>query len=133
MSKGLITKEALKLWEEKYGSPAAETTVIKLFMQQPFIQLSLSTNNIEKINGLDAISETLEELWIYYNLIEKYNGIECCKKLKVFYASNNKVKAWEGIACVSSLSELEDVLLSGNPLEEKCTSEGTWRDEFSKK
>ncbi|ORY41136.1 hypothetical protein LY90DRAFT_704012 [Neocallimastix californiae] len=37
MSKGLITKEALKLWEEKYGSPAAETTVIKLFMQQPFI------------------------------------------------------------------------------------------------
>ena len=33
----------------------------------------------------------------------------------------------------SSLPELEDVLLSGNPLEEKCTAEGTWRDEFTKK
>lgn len=168
MSKGLSIKEALKLWEEKNGTPAAEATVVKLLMQQPFIakmdatlqtlqcceHLSLSTNNIEKISnlnglklrvlslgrnnikkieGLDAVSETLEELWISYNLIEKFNGIECCKKLKVLYASNNKVKAWEGITCLSSLPELEDVLLSGNPLEEKCTAEGTWRDEFTKK
>ena len=62
--------------------------------------LSLGRNNIKKIEGLDAVSETLEELWISYNLIEKFNGIECCKKLKVLYASNNKVKAWEGITCL---------------------------------
>ncbi|OUM61603.1 hypothetical protein PIROE2DRAFT_12340, partial [Piromyces sp. E2] len=95
--------------------------------------LSLGRNNIKKIEGLDAVSETLEELWISYNLIEKFNGIECCKKLKVLYASNNKVKAWEGITCLNSLPALEDVLLSGNPLEEKCTAEGTWRDEFTKR
>jgi dynein light chain 1, axonemal len=28
---------------------------------------------------------------------------------------------------------LEDLLLQGNPLEEKCTGEGTWVSEVSKK
>lgn len=59
--------------------------------------LSLGRNNIKKIEGLEAVSETLEELWISYNQIERLNGIECCKKLRVLYAANNKVKAWDGV------------------------------------
>lgn len=59
--------------------------------------LSLARNNIKKIEGLEPVADTLEELWLSYNLIEKVNGIECCKKLKVFYLSNNKVKGWDGI------------------------------------
>jgi dynein light chain 1 len=31
------------------------------------------------------------------------------------------------------LPHLEDVLLTGNPLEEKCTQDGTWRDDIAKK
>ncbi|KAJ3109942.1 Dynein light chain 1, axonemal, partial [Phlyctochytrium bullatum] len=95
--------------------------------------LSLGRNSIKKIEGLDAVSETLEELWISYNQIERLNGIECCKKLKVLYASNNKIKLWEGVTPLQSLPLLEDILLVGNPIEEKCTADGVWVSEISKK
>lgn len=95
--------------------------------------LSLGRNSIKKIEGLDAVSDTLEELWISYNQIERLNGVECCKKLKVIYASNNKIKAWEGVTPCQSLPALEELLLVGNPLEEKCTGEGTWISDVSKK
>ncbi|KAJ3373275.1 Dynein light chain 1, axonemal [Allomyces arbusculus] len=94
--------------------------------------LSLGRNNIKKIEGLDAVADTLEELWISYNQLERLNGVECCKKLKVLYASNNKIKAWEGIGTLKDLPALEDILLSNNPLEEKHTAEGNWRDLCSK-
>lgn len=42
----------------------------------------------------DAVGDTLEELWISYNLIEKLKGVHCMKKLKVLYMSNNLVKEW---------------------------------------
>lgn len=42
----------------------------------------------------EAVGDTLEELWISYNLIEKLKGIQCMKNLKVLYMSNNLVKEW---------------------------------------
>ncbi|KAI8615819.1 hypothetical protein BC830DRAFT_1120884 [Chytriomyces sp. MP71] len=95
--------------------------------------LSLGRNSIKKIEGLDAVADTLEELWISYNQIERLNGIECCKKLKVLYASNNKIKAWEGVTSLQALPQFEDLLLVGNPLEEKCSADGNWITEISKK
>jgi len=56
--------------------------------------LALGRNNIKKIEGLEVLADTLEELWLSYNLIEKVNGVECCKKLKVLYLSQNKIKDW---------------------------------------
>lgn len=64
--------------------------------------------------------------------------------------SNNKVKAWDGLdklviflrlsriymfyfGSQKDLPVLEEVLFVGNPLEEKLSAEGTWRDEVSKK
>ena len=44
------------------------------------------------VNGLDAVGDTLEELWISYNNIEKLKGITLLKKLKVLKMTNNKVK-----------------------------------------
>lgn len=93
--------------------------------------LSLGRNNIKKIEGLDAVSDTLEELWISYNQIERLNGIECCKKLRVLYVSNNRIKAWEGVNPLKELP-LEDLLMANNPLEEKHTGEGNWRESCSK-
>jgi dynein light chain 1 len=40
------------------------------------------------------VGDTLEELWISYNQIEKLKGIGGMKKLKVLYMSNNLVKEW---------------------------------------
>ncbi len=40
------------------------------------------------------VADTLEELWISYNMIEKTKGISVLKKLKVLYMSNNSVKDW---------------------------------------
>ncbi|KAJ3055525.1 Dynein light chain 1, axonemal [Rhizophlyctis rosea] len=95
--------------------------------------LSLGRNYIKKIEGLEAVQDTLEELWLSYNLIERLNGVECCKKLKVLYASNNKIKDWAGLGPLSALPAIEDVLFAGNPLEEKCTPEGTWVPEMTKR
>lgn len=42
----------------------------------------------------EAVGDTLEELWISYNLIEKLKGINVLRNLKVLYMSNNLVKEW---------------------------------------
>lgn len=42
----------------------------------------------------EAVGDTLEELWISYNFIEKLKGIHVMKKLKILYMSNNLVKDW---------------------------------------
>lgn len=112
-----------------------------MFIKANLKILSLGRNCIKKIEGLEAVAETLEELWISYNQIERLNGIECCKRLKILYASNNKIKAWDAITCLVSFFKrgstfkkdvpAEDVLLQGNPLEEKLTLEGHWISEMS--
>ena len=53
--------------------------------------LSLGRNLIKKIENLDGVADTLEELWISYNLIDKLTNIEKLTKLRILYMSNNKV------------------------------------------
>ena len=95
-------KEAIKRWEAATGQNPAEATEVKLICVIPGLdrmeealsvfekveKLSLSTNNIEKIQflkfknlrilslgrnnikrigGLEEVSATLEELWLSYN------------------------------------------------------------------
>merc|ERR1711976_185659 len=90
--------------------------------------LSLGRNNIKSLTGLEAVGDTLEELWISYNNIEKLKGINVLKKIKVLYMSNNYVKDWGEFSKLIELPCLEDLLLVGNPLEEKHSGEGDWRD-----
>jgi len=40
------------------------------------------------------VTETLEELWLSYNLIATLDGIQCCQNLTTLYISNNLIKAW---------------------------------------
>jgi dynein light chain 1 len=54
-----------------------------------FLSFSLLINFLQ-----EAVGDTLEELWISYNQIEKLKGIGGMKKLKVLYMSNNLVKEW---------------------------------------
>ena len=95
--------------------------------------LSLGRNNIKNLSGLDAVSDTLEQLWISYNLIEKLKGIQVLKKLSVLYMTNNMVKDWVEFQKLFDLPSLVELNFVGNPLEEKHTSEGDWKEQALKR
>ncbi|XP_059375669.1 dynein axonemal light chain 1 [Carassius carassius] len=95
--------------------------------------LSLGRNNVKNLNGLEAVGDTLEELWISYNLIEKLKGIHVMKKLKVLYMSNNLVKEWGEFQKLADLPSLVDLVFVGNPLEEKYSADGNWMEEATKR
>merc|ERR1712002_1435082 len=94
--------------------------------------LSLGRNNIKSLTGLEAVGDTLEQLWISYNNIEKLKGINVLKKLKILWMSNNRVGDWSEFNKLIEMPCLEDLLFVGNPLEEKHTVEGTWKDDVAK-
>lgn len=81
--------------------------------------LSLGRNCIKKLDGIHHVCDTLEQLWISYNNIDKLHGIEEMHRLKVLYMSNNKIAEWEEIDRLKGLTELTDVLFIGNPLQVK--------------
>ena len=43
--------------------------------------LSLSRNRIRRLGGLDEIGNTLEQLWLSYNLIDKCDNLNPCHQL----------------------------------------------------
>lgn len=79
------------------------------------------------------MAETLEELWISYNLIEKLKGINVLKKLRVLYISNNLIKDWIEFARLQELPVLENLLFTGNPLHENFYDEALYRTECIKR
>lgn len=80
--------------------------------------LSLGRNLIKGFAGLESLGDTLEELWISYNCIEKMKGIQAMKNLCVLYMSNNLVRDWNEFARLQELPRLRDLLFVGNPLYE---------------
>lgn len=82
----------------------------------PLKILSVGRNGIRKLDGIQPVAGTLEQLWISYNAIERLEGIECLQKLNVLYMSNNKISDWQEIDRLSCLPHLSDVLFIGNPL-----------------
>jgi dynein light chain 1 len=61
----------------------------------------------------ESLGDTLEELWISYNLIEKLKGVGVLKKLKVLYMSNNLVKEWTEFNKLQEMPNLEDLVFIG--------------------
>ena len=78
--------------------------------------LSLARNNIKRIMALEDVGQTLEELWLSYNQIEKLDGLQPCIKLTTLYISNNKIKSWDEVSKLSQLPEIKSVLFVGNPI-----------------
>lgn len=56
--------------------------------------LSLGRNSIKKIEGLDSVASSLEELWVSYNQISSLDGLGSCTNLTTLYISNNSIKQW---------------------------------------
>lgn len=91
--------------------------------------LALGRNNIKSFYGIEIVKDTLEELWISYNLIEKMDGIDNMKKLKVLYMAHNEVSDWAECSKLNALSKsLESLILVGNPLAESM-EENDFRSE----
>lgn len=61
----------------------------------------------------EAVGDSLEQLWISYNLIEKIKGVNVLRKLKVLYMSNNLVKDWVEFNRLAEIPMLEDLLFVG--------------------
>lgn len=88
--------------------------------------LSLSRNNIKTFSGLEAIGDHLEELWISYNSIEKIKGVNALTALKVLYMGNNLVKDWAEFNRLQEIPNLQDLLFINNPICENMDAE-SWR------
>lgn len=147
----LTCKESLQKWCEKTGENPQTSKKINLSAQIPSIKkldnslsicnscehLSLSTNQIDRINGLNNLknlkilsigrnyikriekledNNELEQLWCSYNQIEKLDGLSNNKKLRVLYISNNQIKQWDELLKLRDLPNLEELLLVGNPI-----------------
>ncbi|XP_035216228.1 dynein light chain 1, axonemal-like [Stegodyphus dumicola] len=79
--------------------------------------LSVGRNNLKNLNGVEALGETLEQLWISYNNIDKLKPVSNLKNLKVLYMSNNNLKDINELKHLSELSNLEELVLKGCPVE----------------
>lgn len=75
--------------------------------------LSLARNNIKSFDGLEALADSLEELWISYNIIEKMKGVLNMRKLKVLHMSNNMVKDWSEVTKLADMQSLHDFVFVG--------------------
>jgi dynein light chain 1 len=75
--------------------------------------LSLSRNVIKKISGLEEIGQTLKELWLSYNFIEKLDGLQPCIKLHTLYIGNNRIRNWDEIDKLKDLPDISNVLFVG--------------------
>jgi len=56
--------------------------------------LSLARNRLKRMEKLEDVAETLEQLWVSYNEITSLDGLQGMNKLQVLYISNNSIKDW---------------------------------------
>lgn len=85
--------------------------------------LSLGRNLIKKIEKLEDVASTLEELWISYNQINSLDGLQGCTNLTTLYISNNLIKSWAELDKLAGLPNLRDVLFVGNPIYDEMPKE----------
>jgi len=138
MMKPLITKmdaslSALKKCKQLRLSSNSIQKIEGLAGMDSLQILSLGRNAIKKIEGLNEIADTLEQLWISYNMIASFAGIEKLMNLTVLYASNNKIDKWPEIERLQGLPKLREINLVNNPIYVKLEGEGNWRIEIIKR
>ena len=83
--------------------------------------------------GIEGASETLEQLWISYNQIDRLKPIRSLQRLKILYMSHNYVREWREFEHMAELPALEDLVFIGNPLEEETSNSGKYTDEVTKR
>jgi dynein light chain 1 len=77
--------------------------------------LSLGRNNLKKIEKLEDVAGTLEQLWLSYNQIASLDGLSCLTNLTTLYCSNNLIKSVSELDKLKANEKLRDVVFIGNP------------------
>ena len=67
------------------------TIPFKLVVQKNLKVLSLGRNSIKSLQGVEGAADTLEQLWISYNQIDKLKPIRNLAKLHTLYMAHNLV------------------------------------------
>jgi len=78
--------------------------------------LSLGRNQLKKLDGVEDVAETLQELWVSYNLLQSLKGIEKLGKLRVLYATQNLIAKLTELDALKESKTLEELTLIGNPV-----------------
>eukprot|EP00611_Tribonema_gayanum_P004583 TRINITY_DN1378_c0_g1_i1.p2 TRINITY_DN1378_c0_g1~~TRINITY_DN1378_c0_g1_i1.p2 ORF type:complete len:216 (-),score=86.89 TRINITY_DN1378_c0_g1_i1:19-594(-) len=78
--------------------------------------LSLGRNVLKRIEKLEDVADTLEELWLSYNQITSLEGLGALASLTTLYVSNNNIKSWAELDRLQALAHLRDVTFVGNPI-----------------
>lgn len=68
--------------------------------------LSLQSNRLTSISGLEALANVLEELYLSHNGITSIEGLRMLRRLRVLDISNNKIENLEHINQNEDLQEL---------------------------
>lgn len=84
---------------------------------------SLARNRIKKIEKLEDVADTLEQLWLSYNEISSLDGLSSLINLQVLYLGNNRITDWAELSKLADLPKLREVLLIGNPIYEGLSPE----------
>eukprot|EP00984_Skeletonema_dohrnii_P036195 scaffold36911_cov150-Skeletonema_dohrnii-CCMP3373.AAC.1 len=92
--------------------------------------LSLGRNNLKKIEKLEDVSGTLEQLWVSYNSISSLDGLSCLTNLTTLYCSNNLIKSFSELDKLKANEKLRDVLFIGNPMYAEVASKEEARIEI---
>ena len=80
--------------------------------------LSLGRNQIRKLDGIEACKDTLQEVWVSHNCIDKLTVFVNYPfpKLKKIFAACNNISNWAEVENLSKLESLEEVAFAGNNL-----------------
>ena len=78
--------------------------------------LSVGRNNLKKVEKLDDVAATLEQLWMSYNQVTSLEGLANLTKLEVLYCGNNLIKSFGELDHLAGLPRLREVLFVGNPM-----------------
>ena len=137
----------------QFQAPPIKTLSDRLAQLTNCKKLSISTNNIEeigwlpprleilaigrnllkKLDKIDKVAGSLQQLWMSYNNVKSLAPLVACKKLRVLYAAHNNIDKLSEIDRLSQLPNLEDLVLIGNPLYIDLNKKGTYKTEIIKK
>ena len=88
--------------------------------------LSLGRNQIKSLRFIDDLAETLEQLWVSYNQIDRLDNMANLQKLHTLLIANNKIKNWDELNKLSACSALKIVMFVGNPIYTETVRSANW-------